>query len=373
MALATEAALRGDRILWGAPTYKQVGIAWEEFYKAVGGIAQLKKGDMDILFPTGGRIYCRSLELPDNARGYTADGVILDECGYVSEEAYYQVVRQMLMDTGGWLWGLGTPCGRNWFWREHQQAPDNPDCMAWQIPTVGCRIEGDKLVRVPHSLENPDVPFEEIQNIFQTAPVELFEQEVLAQFIQGGGSVFTNITANLYHGEDPDLHKGHLLILTVDWAKHRDWTVVSIGCADCKKELILERFNRIDYTFQRDRIKNLYDKYLPEIVLAERNAMGDPNIELLWEDGIPVTAWDMTPASKPGLIRRMATALQRAEWKFLDRKEATFELEAFEQRTSASGYTQYNAPSGAHDDTVIARALLVTAAATMGHVPMLVT
>jgi hypothetical protein len=302
--------------------------------------------------------------------------VVLDEVADIKEEAYYEIVRPMLIDTGGPMWAIGTPKGRNWFWREHSAARDREDSRAWQIPTVGCRIENMELIREPHPLENPEVPWAEIINAYQRTPQEIFEQEYLAHFKKFGGSVFRNIQPNLYepNGVVPEDHKGHMVIMSVDWAKHKDWTVVCVGCGDCKKELEMDRFNEIDYTVQRDRVKRLYDKWKPEVTLAEKNAIGEPNIELLWEDGVDVTPWNMTASSKPGLIRSLATALEREDWKFIDDKQATFELEAYEQRTNPNtGRSTYSAPKGAHDDIVIARALMVYAEANMGHAPVYIT
>ena len=377
MTMAVERCLAGQTGLWGAPTFKQAMIAWEELERAVGNVATFRKGDQEVRFPTGSKLYIRSLDNPDNARGYTADFVILDEAGYIPEDAYYNVIRQMLIDTGGDLWALGTPQGRNWFWREHRGASDRDDSMSWEIPTVGCAVENGELVRVQSKYENPFIPFTEIRNMFQTMPEDVFRQEVLAEFIKFGGSVFRNIEPCLYtqNGKDPiEEHKDHMKILTVDWAKHQDYTVIDVGCGDCHIELEMDRFQQIDYTVQRDRLKDLYDKWEPEIVIAEGNSIGEPNVELLWEDDIPVQTFTMTGANKPGLIRSLATALERGAWKFIDEKNATFELEAFEQKTNPStGRSTYSAPRGAHDDTVIARALLVYAEANMGHVPVLVT
>lgn len=378
MALAVEGALRGESWLWGSPTYKQFLQAWDEFLFACGNVAEFKKGDQEIIFPTGGKIYMRSLNIPDNARGLTAYGVIFDECGDIEEDAWYQVVRPMLMDTGGPFWGLGTPRGRNWFWREWAAAGDREDSMAWQIPTLGCQISPDgKLLRKAHSYENTDIPWSEIENMHQRMPQDYFKQEILAEFVKFGGSVFRNIRPNLSELKipaSPEEHTGHLLAMCIDWGKHNDYTVIDIGCCDCKKELEQERFNQIDYTFQLERVKRLYDKWKPELVIAELNAMGEPNYERMWEDGIPVTGWWMTHTSKPGLIRGLATALERGEWQWLDIPEATFELEAYEQKVNRqTGRSTYSAPKGLHDDTVITRALLVHAEANMGRVPILVT
>jgi hypothetical protein len=374
MVLAAEGCLRGELWLWGAPTYKQMMIGWSELEKAVGDVATFKKGDQEVQFPTGGRLICRSLDDPDNARGYTADGVVLDEVGDVKEEAYYQIVRPMLIDTGGILWAIGTPKGRNWFWREHRNASERADSVAWQIPTRGCDITDDGgLLQVKHPYENPEVPWEEIVNMFNTTPNDIFEQEIMARFMKYGGTVFRNIIPNLYE-PNGDLHEGHMKIMTIDWGQANDFTVIDVGCGDCKVELEFDRFNKIDYAFQRDRIKTMYDKWQPEVVVGETNAMGKPNVEALWDDGVPVTGWRMDYSNKGPLIRGLAAALDRQTWKWIDDKQATFELEAYEQKVNPkTNLSQFSAPSGAHDDIVITRALLVHAEANMGHVPITFT
>jgi hypothetical protein len=71
-------ALHGKKILWGAPTYDQVRIGWNETRQAAAGVASFTQQSMMAEFPSGGRIIYRSLDDPDNARGHTADGVVID-------------------------------------------------------------------------------------------------------------------------------------------------------------------------------------------------------------------------------------------------------------------------------------------------------
>ena len=115
MAIAVEAANVGQHVIWGAPTYDQVRIGWTEAKRAAGTVAQFAQTRMIAEFPSGGRIIYRSLDDPDNARGHTADLVIVDEVGMVKPAAWYEVLRPMLMDTGGSAFLGGTPNGRNWF------------------------------------------------------------------------------------------------------------------------------------------------------------------------------------------------------------------------------------------------------------------
>lgn len=193
MAVAIEGAAVGQRIVWGAPVFDQVRLVWDEACNAAGGVASVNQTRMAMRFPSGGVIVFRSLDNPDNARGHAADGVVVDEAADVKEEAWYEVLRPMLIDTNGWAWILGTPKGRTWFWQEHERARTSPDSMAWQIPTLGCVIEDGVLVRRPHPLENPNIPFSELEELFATMPEAAFRQEILAEFISSAFDIFDRV------------------------------------------------------------------------------------------------------------------------------------------------------------------------------------
>ena len=367
MAIAVEAAVDGEQIIWGAPTHDQVRIGWNETKQATGGIFtfNVQRG-MAEYPPSGGAIIYRSLDDPDNARGHTADGVVIDEVGDVKQAAWYEVMRPMLIDTGGWMWGMGTPRGRNWFFREHRAAMDRDDSQCWQVPTVGCEIVDGQLIRKPHPLENPDIKFSEIEQLYATTPMDIFRQEIMAEFIEGEGVVFRNIMACMGAELDPDPkdHEGHHIVVGVDWGKQQDFTAISVGCVTCKQELARDRFNQIDYHFQRERLKVLTDKWNATSILVETNAMGEPIFEELQRMGMPVQAFVTTGTSKPPLIENLALALEREEWQFQDDPVWTAELEAYERKVSpTTGRSQYSAPEGLHDDTVIARALMVKSGA----------
>ena len=362
MSVAVEAAVKGGQYLWGAPTFDQVRIGWNEMHNAAGGVAEFTQQRMTATFPGGGTVIFRSLDDPDNARGHTADGVIVDEVEAVKPSAWYEVLRPVLIDTGGWAWMAGTPLGRNWFHQEWHAALDRNDSMCWQIPTVGCEIvdDGRRLIRKPHPLENPDIPFEEIERLFATSTLRTFRQEILAEFVEGEGAVFRNIAACLHHDHDtPADHEGHEIIAGVDWGQSNDFTVISVGCRTCRKELELDRFHGIDYHLQRGRLTALIDKWHVGEVLAESNAMGQPVIDELQYAGVPVTGFDTTAASKPPLIENLVLAFEREEGRFIADPLATAELEAYERKVSATtGRPTYSAPEGVHDDTVMARALM---------------
>ena len=197
--------------------------------------------------------------------------------------------------------------------------------------------------------------------------MDIFKQEILAEFIEGEGQVFRNIIACMGATLEPDPkdHKGHHKVMSADWGKQADFTAISVGCVDCKVELARDRFNQIDYHFQRKRLKVLADKWDVTSILVETNAMGEPIFEELQRMGLPVQAFVTTASSKPPLIENLALVLERTEWQFQDDPVWTAELEAYERKVSpTTGRSQYSAPEGLHDDTVIARALMVRAGST---------
>jgi hypothetical protein len=185
----------------------------------------------------------------------------------------------------------------------------------------------------------------------------------LAEFIEGEGAVFRNIAACMKApATTPDEHKGHRIVAGCDWAKQSDYTAFSFGCVECKREVDKDRFNRIDYAFQTERLRVLCDRWQPTAILTEINAIGMPVFEQVERMGLPVIAFETTATSKPPLIESFALALERTEWQYLPDPIWTAELEAYERKVSTvTGRSTYSAPEGVHDDTVVARCLMLWA------------
>jgi hypothetical protein len=235
--------------------------------------------------------------------------------------------------------------------------------VAWQVPTLGVRVENGQLIREPNPMENPEFPFSEAVDMFNTMPQRVFEQEFLAQFLEGEGAVFRNIEACLHAPTvESGAHKGHRIVAGLDWAKQNDYTAISAVCADCHVEIARDRFNQIDYTVQRGRLVSFVNRWAVTEIQPESNSIGGPNIEALQRDpalrGVRIVPFETTATSKPPLIESLVLAFEREECQWQADPIWTAELEAYEAKYSATtGRPSYSAPEGLHDDTVIARAL----------------
>lgn len=352
--IAAEMAMDGSRVLEAAPTQDQTNAFWEQvkkyFAQPIEDRVIYKNETSRLLdFPNGGRIRCKTAFDADSLRGDYADLLILDEYAEMKPSAWDEVGAPMLLDNDGDAVFIFTPKRRNHAFQIYNKAvSDNTGRWgAWRFT----------------SHDNPHLSEEALAEITQDMTEEAYKQEILAEFLENEGAVFRNIMACMNaQPTTPKNHAGHRLVAGVDWAKQSDYTVISIGCADCHCEVARDRFNKIDYHFQRERLAALVDKWGVSTVLVELNSIGEPNFEELQRSGLPVHGFQTTASSKPPLIENLALALEKAEWQFQPDVVWTGELEAYERKVSTiTGRSQYSAPEGMHDDTVIARALMLRA------------
>lgn len=347
---------RGQPVGWFAPTYKLMLEVWQEARRdLVDEIASANKTEMRIELHNGGVFDMWTLDDVDAGRGRKYARVIIDEAAMVKNlmGAWQSSIRPTLTDLKGDAWFLSTPKGRNAFWQLYQLGidPERKDWAAWQMPTSA----------------NPYIDGAEIEAAREMLPELTFEQEYLAVFLESEGAVFRNITACMHAPETtPEMHKGHTIVAGVDWAKQRDFTTFSFGCVECHSEVARDRFNQIDYVFQRGRLQVLCDLWKPKAILTETNSIGTPIFEELQRARLPVVAFETTASSKPPLIENFALALERTEWQFQSDPVWTAELEAYERKVSpVTGRSSYSAPEDGHDDTVMSRALMVWQATNM--------
>jgi hypothetical protein len=370
---AVEKMLGGRRILQAAPTSDQTDRFWDLCKLATAPLVDaglvykneskrilefrfqrfrienprwIRQGKLKVEVPEYPRIRTKTAWDADSLRGDYADELYLEEYGLMDPSAWNKVGAPMLLDNNGTATFIFTPNRKNHAFRLYVRAmaDDTGRWAAWHFT----------------SHDNPYLSEEALAEITSDMTEEAYQQEILAKFLDNEGAVFRNIEANLYPGGDtPKDHEGHTLVAGVDWGKQNDYTVISVGCVDCKREVVLDRFNQIDYVFQRGRLTVLCERWGVTDILAESNAMGDPVIEELQRQGLPVTGFQTTASSKPPLIESLALSLEREEVQFLDDPIATLELEAYERKVSErTGRSSYGGPSGTHDDTVMARALM---------------
>ncbi|HEY6022020.1 MAG TPA: terminase large subunit, partial [Candidatus Paceibacterota bacterium] len=188
--------LEGRRVLLASTTQEQADTFWEKckdwldpFIQA-GHVEKNETKRVMSMALTGGRIKVKTASDADTLRGDYADFLVLDECALLDPSAWHEVGAPMLLDNDGDCWFLSTPRRRNWFHGLYQKALDD-DTGRWEAFHFT-------------SHDNPHLSKEALDEITRELTSDSYRQEILAEFLEGEGAVFRNITPNLVAPDFPE-------------------------------------------------------------------------------------------------------------------------------------------------------------------------
>ncbi len=345
--------LRGGRTWWVAPSYKMATVGWRAIARLGRQVpgAQVRLSEMLVTFPGGGSVQVRSADDPQSLRGEGLTLAVLDECAFMREVAWTEALRPALSDKLGGALFISTPAGRNWFWRLWMRGQDaaERDWRSWRFPTR----------------DNPYIAPSEIEAARRDLPERIFQQEYEAEFLESSGEVFRRVLdAATATGMEPQ--PGRQYVMGVDWAKSADFTALTVMDVAAREVVALDRFNQIDYAVQRGRLQALAGRYRVDAIIAESNSIGEPIIEQLQRDNLPVRGFVTTNATKAQIIEALALAFEQGTIRILSDPVLIGELQAYEMERLPSGMMRYGAPEGMHDDTVMSLALAWSAVADSG-------
>ena len=303
----------------------------------------ISESERRIDFINGSSIAVRSTHNPDNLRGEGLDLVVLDEAAFMHPRVWSEVVRPMLVTTRGSAIFLSTPFGRNWFYDLFRIGldPEEPEWQSFHQPTSS----------------NPLISSEELEGIRRITSPHVWQAEYEAQFTDDSGQVFRGIRDAVVAQPIDKPQAGHHYVAGIDWGRENDYTVIVVMDANTKQVVAMDRFNQIGWRLQRGRLQVMVERWKPDVIWAEANSIGTVNIEALQQHGLPMRAFMTTARSKAPLIESLALAIERREIGLLDDPILLGELASYGMERLPGGGYRYSAPSGSHDDTVIATAL----------------
>ncbi len=335
---------------WGvywivSPTYPQTKIIWRMLkrYLPKEAIKRIMEGELYIELNNNTTIWAKSGDTPDNLRGEGLDGVVLDECAMLKEEVWAEVIRPALSDKNGWAIFISTPKGKNWFYELFLRGKDEgqKEYQSFQYP----------------SHANPLLKRSEIEEMALSMPEITYRQEILAEFVDAGGLVFRGLEKVLTSKpEEPK--QGEYYVIGVDLGRHEDFTVIKVGKLSERREVYTERFNRADWDYIRERIREVHRKYNKGTIIIDSTGYGDPIYEELGKEGLNIYGININVSTKPMLIENLQLMIENQQISLLDDQVTKNEFGAFTYTLLPSGHVRYEAPKGFHDDCVTGVALM---------------
>ncbi len=340
-----QAMWRNMRAWWLTPTLLMASQVWRDLKAALRRISQvsISESERRIDLPGGGMIAVRSSHQPDYLRGEGLDLAILDEAAFMEARVWPEIVRPMLVTSRGGAIFFSTPLGRNWFWEIFQVGlrADEEDWEAFHFTTA----------------DNYMIDAAELESIRRQTSEHIWNTEYLAQFNDESGAVFRGIRSAVRRPSSRGPQPEHRYVAGVDWGRSHDYTAMVVIDASERQMVALDRFNQVGWSLQRGRLRALAETWQPQVIWAESNSFGSPNIEALQAEGLPMRSFHTTAKSKAPLIESLALAIERGSLGLLDDPVLLGELSSYGQESLAGGGYRYSAPAGQHDDTVMAAAL----------------
>ena len=179
--LAKFASKSNQKVWYVAPTYRQAKqICWNELKERLiehKWVKNINNSDLTITLKNNSSITLRGADNEQSLRGVGLNFLVMDEFADIHKEAWYEVLRPTLSDTGGHALFCGSPRGfGNWSYELFKQGETNNEWQSFKYTT----------------LEGQQVSQKEIEQAKQDLDIRTFQQEYEATFVNYSGMIYYN-------------------------------------------------------------------------------------------------------------------------------------------------------------------------------------
>lgn len=334
-----------------SPTLNQARNVFKELISSIWESKVVKRKNetlLEIELINGSRIFFRSAEMGEALRGYHISGVlILDEAAYLSDD-----IAQLVLP-----------------WRQVANAPmlivSTPRLktgLFFRYYNMGIeRIDNTVTVDWNDYDTTELLSSEQIETYKKILTKNQFKSEILGEFLDMEGMVFTNIEPNIKNTTEYSKLFGG-----VDWGTGKGEDYTSLTFFNEKGEMVfIDYFNDLGTFAQVERLCNdiLKFKNNIQIIQFEDNSIGSPLNDLMEkmlkerkEMNVlnKMQRYTTTNKGKSEMVAQVQTGLELNELKVLNDKLLVSQLTSYEATYNfKTGNVSYNGAQGTHDDLVM--------------------
>ncbi len=307
---------------------------------------RVNNSEMSITFPNGSVLQAKGMDNPNGLRGPKPKGVVLDEYGEMAKrwgsEPREAIIEPSMLSSGGWTDYAGTPKGNN----------DLAYLLRREDYFTSLKTVEDTGVYLPEQIE-------ELRR--NAVNIDFFWQEYYCKIIEGASSVFKSIQ-NAIFGELEKPQIGEEYIFGIDLARSFDATVL-VGFKTSTNHLVYyERIEDRTWEAQKNLISGTLASYNGARAIVDATGVGDSFTEEMMRMGLNIMPLKIANnLIKRNLVEKLGSYLENRYITIPNIQEMIDELRNYEYALTASNNIVYSAPSGKHDDIVMALALAVSA------------
>lgn len=299
--------------------------------------------DQIIMLKTGAEIYAKSADTPQSLAGDSVSFAIIDEAGYVNDEAMDILRPAFAARTNPKRLNCGTPDRSDTFFRREFDfgQSESPDYASLVLPS-----EVNPIVKASGYVEKERKMHSE----------SYFRRMYLAEFSEVDGAPFSRILDDVEVGVPQEPAPGRRYIAGVDLADRRDWTVVVIIdiTEQPARTVHVSRWNGIGYEATGKRISDILRKYNNAYAFVDKTGVGDAAINFITAHYGNVEPVNMMMGMKQTAFDKLYSALEKKDLVLLDDKTMLSELRNLRAIPRPSGGISYTAPQGLTDDVAMA-------------------
>lgn len=301
----------GGTSIYIAPTIQQSRSQFADIIKMLDGSGVIKSNNastLEIVFTNGANILFRSAAQDDSLRGLTAEAVLVfDEVAFMDKEFIMKALPLRAVHKALTIL-VSTPLTMNGFFWEAFNNPNNK-IYDWS------KYLNDVYTK------------EELESLKLMYPPNIYQTEILGEFISAGGLLFQNINECIK--ESTNVNK---LYIGVDLssAVGGDYTAITVLNED-REVVDVVYNNKLEPAARIEWISNYINK-LPNVqkVLIETNNCGLTYISMLKKElRYPITNWNTSEASKKDIIQALQMAFENKTISIINNPELLKELQSF--------------------------------------------
>ena len=294
----------------------------------------------------GAKLRWLSAEEEQNVVGHTFSWYGIDESQAIADSVYWKFMpTQDVRDAHGVVFGT-------------------PDIAVDQTWFQGLWDAGqDPLDLDTHSftISSWDAPWMSLSRILAakaSMPDDEFQRLYGGKWVAGAGLVFTGYESALL-GFTPEYTASRRMVMAVDIAIHKDFTVAMIGDPMTRTAIYYERWNDTDPVDTYDRLAAIWERFGRPKVWFDATGMGAIPARELKRVGMRVNGTEFGLHNKMDLVRSLSSDLQHRRTMFPAAwTDVTREMRSFVFGRTPTGKLTAQARAGAHDDLVMTLVLL---------------
>lgn len=235
--------------------------------------ADIKEGEVLVNYPNGGQVRLYGADNPDSLRGIYLDGAVNDEHAQQDPTVWPEIIRPALTDRQGWATFIGTPKGRDAFYRIWREAEtDNLGWYAAKFPVSLTKI----------------IPEEELANARRMMSAAQYAREFECSFDEPDVDQFID-SLTVDAARNREVQGFGPRLLGVDVARHGDdRTVVIFRNGDKVSEEDITIWRGIDLMQTAGRVAEIIAQKRPQKVFVDGVGVGGGVVDRLKQLGFSV-------------------------------------------------------------------------------------